>query len=194
MGLMDIFTIVSLISSSLMMIVVLSHASIAPKYDLEIQKILLMNESDFIKFDNFRVKRYNKTVHAISGVVSFKIDFGDDWEIKMDCFRSKLGNNQWKLTPFKASQQSICNFVKSVYKDKIQSEFSDTSDLPVFKDGDPTCPFPKGDYTLTNHLADVRNFPTYMQDGLYRIEMSFYQENIVKTGIIIYAKVYPEVG
>ena len=193
MGLMDIFTIVSLISSSLMMIVVLSQ-DLGPKYEIEMQKILLMNESDFIKFDNFRVKRYNKTVHAISGVVSFKIDFGEDWEIKMDCFRSKLGNNQWELTPFKAPQQSICNFVKTIYKKRVQSENSDTSDLPVFKDGDPTCPFPKGDYTLTNHLVDIRNFPPFMHDGLYRVETSFYHENIVKTGIIIYAKIYPEVG
>lgn len=32
-----------------------------PNYELEIQKVVLMNDSDFVKFEDLRVKRYNKT-------------------------------------------------------------------------------------------------------------------------------------
>jgi hypothetical protein len=31
------------------------------KYDLEIQKVLLVNETDFVVFQGLKVKRYNKT-------------------------------------------------------------------------------------------------------------------------------------
>ena len=196
-GIMELskkFLIVSVISSSLLIIVVLSQNSIGPNYDLEIQKVVLLNQSDYISFQNLRVKRYNKTVHAVNGGINFNIDFGEGWDVVMHCWRSKLGNNQWELTALKAPRQNVCDFVKTVYKDQIQTEFHDSSDLPVFMDGDSTCPFPKGNYTLTNYMADVRNFPTSLQDGTYRIEIFFFNEDIVKTGFIIYVKIYPEVG
>lgn len=186
--------IVSVISSSLVMIMVHSEDSDAPKYEMEIQKVELLNKSEYITVDKLRVKRYNKTVYAVNGGLSFNIDFGDGWEVEMKCWRSKLGNNQWELTSLKAPRQSICDFVQSIYKEKVQTEFHDSSDLPVFKDGDPTCPFPKGNYTLTNYMADIRNFPNSMQDGIYRIEVFMFNENIIKTGFIIYAKIYPEIG
>ncbi|CAO1367270.1 unnamed protein product [Diamesa serratosioi] len=194
MGLLEKFIIVSVISTSLMMIVVLCQGPPGPKYDVEIQKVLLMNESDYLAFDKIRVKRYNKTVYSVQGGMSFNNDFGDDWEVAMDCWRSKLGNNQWELTPFKVIRQSVGDFIENVYKVQIQNEFSESSTLPVFKDGDPTTPFPKGYYTLTDHMTDIRNFPVFLQDGLYRFEMFMYHEMIVKTGVIFYIKIYPQVG
>lgn len=165
-----------------------------PKYELELQKVVLLNESDFITFEKLRVKRYNKTVYAVSGGLALNVDFGEGWDVEMHCWRSKLGNNQWELTPLKAPRQNMCDFVKTVYQDKIQNEFQGTSNLPVFKKGDSACPFPKGNYTLTNYMADVRNFPTTLQDGTYRIELFMYRNNILTTGFIIYMKIYPEVG
>ena len=153
-----------------------------------------MNQSDYITVEDFRVKRFNKTVYAINGGLNFNIDFGVGWEVSMNCWRSKLGNNQWELTALKAPRQPICDFIRNFYKEKIQNEFLDSSDLPVFKNGDPTCPFPKGKYTFTNYMADIRNFPITLQDGTYRIELAMFNEKMIKTGFIVFMKVYPEIG
>ncbi|CAO1327083.1 unnamed protein product [Diamesa tonsa] len=177
-----------------MMTVVLCLGHRGHKYEMELMRVVLMNKSEFITIEKFGVHRYNKTVYAVSGGLNFNIDFGVGWEVAMDCWRSKLGNNQWELTVFKAQRQSVCDFVKNVYKTQIQSEFEESSNLPVFKDGDATCPFPKGKYRLTNHMADVRNFPISLQDGIYRIELFMFHQNRVRTGFIIYLRIYPEIG
>jgi hypothetical protein len=122
-------------------------------------------------------------------------DFDDAWKIEAYCWRSKLGNNQWELTPLKAPLQPISKFIDNIYIDNIQKDLGPYSDLPSFAedDGVPRV-FPKGTYTITNYVGDVTKFPPFLQDGVYRIEIFLSQDGVVQSGFIIYWKVYPEVG
>lgn len=93
----------------------------------------------------------------------------------------------------KTPLQPISGFIENIYIESIQKDLGPFSDLPIFKDGDPKI-FPKGSYTITNYVADVTNFPAYLQDGVYRIEIFLSQDDIVKAGFMIFWKVYPEIG
>lgn len=139
------------------------------------------------------------------------VDLDDSWEVECWCWRDRLGNNQvrtkiyhfflykntqqfkWELTAFKVPRQSTSEFIKNIYIDYIQNDIGPFSDLPSYKDEDLKV-FPKGVYTITNYVGDVKNFPPYMQDGVYRIEIFLSQKKVIQTGFLIFWKVYPEVG
>lgn len=110
------------------------------------------------------------------------VDFDETWEVEANCWRSKLGNNQWELTAFKAPRQPTPEFIDNIYIDNIQKDVGPFSDLPIFKDGDARV-FPKATYTVTNYVADVKNFPPFLQDGVYRIEIFLSNEGIIKSGL-----------
>lgn len=74
-------------------------------------------------------------------------DFDETWLVESYCWRSKLGNNQWELTAFKTPKQSVCEFVEQFYIPGIQPDVTPFSNMPVYNDGDPFCPFPGGHYT-----------------------------------------------
>lgn len=165
------------------------------RYELEIRDVLIINETDYLKSNNLKSHRYrnSKTAYAISGNILVATDLNEDWDISMDCWRSKLGNNQWELTAFKASRQSTCIFIKNIYKEHLQPDLQESSDLPIF-DEDTNCPFPKGLYTITNYVTDVRNYPNYMQDGTYKIEIFLWKndENMIVAGLQIIVKISAE--
>lgn len=75
----------------------------------------------------------------------------------------------------------------------LYPDLADFSDLPAFQEEDVMV-FPKGTYTITDYIADVKNFPVSLQDGTYRVEIFLSSLGVVKSGFIIYWKVYPEVG
>ncbi len=97
----------------------------------------------------------------------------------MDVWRSKLGNNQYDLTPMRVPRQNTCEFIKNVYKDKMYPSFKISSNFPEFEE-EVNCPFPKvllfevqitceitsiifqGKYTVRNHMTDISVFPPYM--------------------------------
>lgn len=85
------------------------------------------------------------------------------------------------------------NFIKEYYIDSIQKDLGPFSDLPNFTE-DSELVFPKGTYTVTNYVADVKNFPPFLRDGIYRIEIFLLRDHVVESGFVIYWKVYPEVG
>ena len=100
-----------------------------------------MNGTDFIIFEGLKVTRYNKTVFAIKGGVNIVQDFGEEWSIQMDVWRSKLGNNQWVLTPLKVPKSNTIVFLKNVYVPSMQDDFKDTTNLPYYKSGEKLLSF-----------------------------------------------------
>lgn len=112
------------------------------QYELEIVKLELHSGEEYLKFKGIRAKRYNRTVFGIFGDVEITVAFDEKWEVEVNVYRSKLGNNQWDLTPMKVTRRSACDFVDSIYKPKIQPDVKDISNFPIFGDDD-NCPFPK---------------------------------------------------
>lgn len=120
--------------------------------------------------------------------------FDDEWMVEAYCWRNKLGNNQWELTPLKAVKQKVSDFIKNIYIPSLMLDLTPYSNLPVFEDDDTLKTFPGGTYEINNYVADITNFPAFLQDGLYRIEISLEKEGQIQSGFIIYWKVYPEIG
>jgi hypothetical protein len=179
------------------------------KYELEIQKVELMNKTDFVVFEGLKVKRYNKTVYVADGQFTFNIDFNDEWSVEAKTFKNK-GGNQWDrtgeklmlqieqkikflLSAFETNLKTTSKFIEDVYIEGLYKDLGPFSNLPEFKEDDPLV-FPKGTYHIDNYYGDVRNFPPYLTDGTYRIEIKLYNEGIIKCGFIVYWKVYPEIG
>ncbi|KAG5678085.1 hypothetical protein PVAND_007787 [Polypedilum vanderplanki] len=164
------------------------------KYELELKKVLQMNQTDYIKFEGLTVKRFNKSSYVADGQFTATVTFDDTWNIMANCWRDKLGNNQWELTSFNAPFQPVSKFLKSVYFKYMQPDLVPCSNLPDYENEDAIENFPAGTYKLTNYIGDIQNFPPHLQDGLYRIEIFLYKDNVVESGFVIYWKVYPEVG
>lgn len=77
----------------------------------------------------------------MKGEVNVLQDFDGEWDVQMDVWRSKLGNNQWELTPLKVARQTACKFMENVYIPKMQEDLKDSSTFPYIKEGEETCPF-----------------------------------------------------
>lgn len=76
----------------------------------------------------------------------------------------------------------------------LQESLSPYSNLPVYGEDTPKV-FPKGTYTITDYVGDVKNFPPNLRDGTYRIEFFLSDKTgAVKAGAVLYWKVYPEIG
>jgi hypothetical protein len=105
-------------------------------------KIELHNGTELVSFDGLRVKRFNRTVYVIDGNLEVHRDFDQNWDVQMDVWRSKLGNNQYDLTPMRVPRQNTCEFIKNVYKDKMYPSFKISSNFPEFEE-EVNCPFPK---------------------------------------------------
>lgn len=111
------------------------------QFELDLDRIVLVNGTDFMKFIGLRVKRFNKTVFALQGKVKVEQNFDKTWSVSMDVWRSKLNNNQWEMTPMKVAQQTACSFIDNVYKPQMQDDLRNVSTFPYYNKGDPTCPF-----------------------------------------------------
>lgn len=68
-------------------------------------------KSNYVNFDNMKVKKVNRTHHLIVGEVIFHVPVGNEVMITTRLF--KKAGNDYKLLPFRTSPQGWCDFVKS---------------------------------------------------------------------------------
>lgn len=88
----------------------------------------------------------------------------------------------------------MSDFIENIYIEHLQESLSPFSNIPVYDEDTPKV-FPKGTYTIKDYVGDVKNFPPNLRDGTYRIEVFFSDKaGVVKAGVVLYWKVYPEIG
>jgi hypothetical protein len=68
-------------------------------------------KSDYVNFDNMKVKKVNRTHHLVVGEVIFHVPVGNEVMITTRLF--KKAGNDYKLLPFRTPPQGWCDFVKS---------------------------------------------------------------------------------
>nr|XP_029733199.1 uncharacterized protein LOC109432591 [Aedes albopictus] len=79
---------------------------------------------------------------------------------------SRLGNNQFNMSPMKIPEQPICEFLNGTYRD-YQYVFENTSNYPrVGEEG--LCPFPAGHYWVKNLGFDATRLKVAFPEGFYR--------------------------
>lgn len=66
----------------------------------------------------------------------------------------------------KTPRQNISDFIDTIYNENLYKDLGPFSNIPEYKEGDLRV-FPKGTYTITNYVANIANFPAYLQDGIY---------------------------
>lgn len=81
------------------------------EFNLLYSEALDKGNTDFVNFDNLRVRKVNRTHHLVVGEVVFHVPVGNEVRIETKLF--KKAGNDYKLLPFKTPEQGYCEFVQS---------------------------------------------------------------------------------
>ncbi|XP_073828218.1 uncharacterized protein [Musca autumnalis] len=160
--------IVLLVSSKL--IKTKGQFSLKQTWTYELKSVETSSEnSDLLKFNNWKIDRVRRGVFAVSGSFILNMDIveGDDNEVEFKMYRSENGVKEYKLLSFGVQRQHLYKYMNTFYKDLIMESLSKCSNLPVFEDEfEP--PLQKTTYTLNKCQFDQEGFPQYVQDGFYK--------------------------
>lgn len=101
-----------------------------------------------------------------------------------------LQGGQYKMI----AEKKLDNFCKSIYIDAVKSEYEKYYEASVPSIPFGTCPYPAGDYVITNLLLnDIGILPPYIPGGeKWRLDFRYYQGEQMVGGYDVYALVRNE--
>ncbi|XP_073828217.1 uncharacterized protein [Musca autumnalis] len=146
------------------------HFSLKQSWTYEFKSVEAYSEnSDLLKFNNWKVDRIRRGVFALSGSIILNMDVveGDDNEADFRIYRSENGVKEYKPMPFGVQRQHVYKYMNTFYKELIMESLSKCSNFPVFEDKfEP--PLQKRTYTLNQCQFNQEGFPQFIQDGFYK--------------------------
>ncbi|CAO1407889.1 unnamed protein product [Diamesa hyperborea] len=141
---------------------------------------LFTNDTKFVDFTKFRVKKINRTTHVFLGEATSFVDFGNDYTIAAVAYQ--LQGNQYRKMAYGVQPTKYCDFFKNdkfFYDDLLK-----VSDLPA----KGVCPWPKGTYTIRGSVITFRNIPQIFE-GDYMLEGVIRKGNVVVNGYQMYVNI-----
>lgn len=102
---------------------------------------------------------------------------------------SRIGNNQFNISPMKIPQKPFCKFLNESYPD-YEYIFEGKTNFPkVGSEG--FCPVPAGHYWFRNVLFDATKVVSVAPEGFWRATMLF-KGPMGTADLVIYAKLSRE--
>ncbi|XP_011291722.1 uncharacterized protein LOC105261707 [Musca domestica] len=131
------------------------------------------SDPEKVKFGECKLERISRGVFAVMGSADIQYDIheGDSNTVEFNSYRSANGKDYHPL-PFKTPRQHIFEYLNTFYKDYVMDTLKDCSNFPAFEDKfEP--PFERGVYYLDKCQFDQKSFPQHLQEGFYKVNMSF---------------------
>ncbi|KXJ74502.1 hypothetical protein RP20_CCG013529 [Aedes albopictus] len=138
---------------------------------------------------HLRITKFNRTTAIINGTGDIFVDLDNSFTLRVEFAHSRLGNNQFNISPLRVPEQPLCQFLNGTYRE-YQSMFINHSNYPVIGP-EGLCPFPAGHYWNKDVMFDVRNVPPTVPEGFWRATILLTGENST-TDFILYAKISRE--
>nr|XP_029733307.1 uncharacterized protein LOC115269094 [Aedes albopictus] len=114
----------------------------------------------------YRVTKFNRTCAVLNGTMDVFEDLHNNTTVKLNIAYSRLGNNQFNISPMKIAEQPICDLLKGTYREN-QYVFENVSNYPIVGE-DGLCPFPAGHYWIKNMLFEANQLQAPFPEGFYR--------------------------
>ncbi|XP_073828235.1 uncharacterized protein [Musca autumnalis] len=128
---------------------------------------------EMVSFGECKLERISRGVFAVIGAIDIKYDIqeGDSNTVEFNSYRSENGKD-YRPLPFKTPRQHIFDYFNTFYKDYVMDTLKDCSNFPAFEDKfEP--PFERQTYYLDHCQFDQESFPQHLQEGFYKVNMSF---------------------
>lgn len=105
--------------------------------------------------DDLRIRKINRTTHALNGTFTLTVDLNEDTEVS--CLTYKKSGNDYKLLPYKFGPKPLCTFTKE--EKYFYLEFVSFTNFPPV----PSCKFRKGVYKINNYIPDIKKLPPFFE-------------------------------
>nr|XP_029733388.1 uncharacterized protein LOC109397173 [Aedes albopictus] len=139
---------------------------------------------------HLRVTKFNRSCAIINGTGDIFVDLDNSYTLQIEFAHSRLGNNQFNISPFKIPEQPFCHFMNGTYRE-YQSMFVNRSNLPIVGPSEGLCPFPAGQYWNKNVMFDASQVPIAMPEGFWRVTLLVKRKSS-SADFIIYLKMSRE--
>nr|XP_019564477.2 uncharacterized protein LOC109432589 [Aedes albopictus] len=133
-----------------------------------------------------RITKFNRTIAIINGTWDLFVDLDNNYMFQIEFAHSRLGNNQFNISPLKIPEQPFCHFLNGTFREH-QSMFVNTANYPIVGP-DGLCPFPAGHYWNRNMVFHPSQLPVAMPEGFWRVTI-FVRGKTSIADFIIYVKV-----
>ncbi|XP_062536583.1 uncharacterized protein LOC134205360 [Armigeres subalbatus] len=135
-------------------------------FDVMFEKIEQINGSDTVSVKQMRVRKFNRTISVLDGIMDLKVLADDNYEITIKAAYSSKGNNQFNQYPMKIAPTKICEFVNNDYSEYYPF-FEESTNFP--KVGE--CPIEPQEFYVKNMVLNSNTFPPYLPKGLWRLSI-----------------------
>ncbi|KAL9696651.1 hypothetical protein quinque_016230 [Culex quinquefasciatus] len=144
---------------------------VSSELEIDLQRIVQNYGEHLVDARELRVRKINRTSHALNGTVRVAVDLDNDYRVSLSLAHSRLGNNQFNIYPMKIPEQRNCILLNSSYRE-YQSLFREHSNMPqVPPEG--MCPFRKGTYWFKDAIFSADHFPPYVPEGYWRFTFEY---------------------
>ncbi|EAT33015.1 AAEL014731-PA [Aedes aegypti] len=110
---------------------------------------------------NLRVTKFNRTCAVLNGTVDLLVDLDNSYTFQGNLAYSRLGNNQFNMSPMKVPEDPMCDFLNDTYRE-YQDVFEEKTNHP-FIEPEGLCPFPAGLYWYKNLVVDGSSCRTILR-------------------------------
>ncbi|KXJ80640.1 hypothetical protein RP20_CCG024213 [Aedes albopictus] len=142
-----------------------------------------------ILLTRLRITKFNRTAATMNGTGDIFVNLDNSYMVNIEFAHSRLGNNQFNISPLKVPEQPFCHFLNGTYRE-YQSMFINASNYPIVGP-DGLCPLPAGHYWNKNVMFDPSNVPVAMPEGFWRITL-FVKGKTSTADFILYLKISRE--
>lgn len=147
-------------------VVCLWHLS--SSFEINLERIEIKNETNIPGLYNIRemrIAKYNRSTFALNADADILFDLNDNCEVrptsirgkvpitwalslllfqlKAEIFHSPMGNNQYTKSIAGVKRSPFCEVWEKFYRKHFMKSFKDSSNLPQYKDDEPSCPLKK---------------------------------------------------
>ncbi|XP_058119676.1 uncharacterized protein LOC131293218 [Anopheles ziemanni] len=121
-----------------------------------------------VVFLDLRVRKINRTTSPLNGTAIVRVPLGNDIQLSMDLFHSRLGNNQFNHYPMKLPSAGNCDFIKNMHIN-YKEQLTLIENFP----GEGECPVSPRTVEVRDYVFPSEVLPAIAPRGLWKATITY---------------------